>query len=130
MPRSKVQIDKATEKSKLKVNRAFTITIEASELNIQRIVALMLYSDRPPPDLIYVDPVLPGEDAPVLEDSIDWAAVRNVLTKHIVTYATAAGSDAARAMLLEFGGAKLSEVPQENLLSLNASLEAAIKETV
>lgn len=110
------------------------IGIAASEANIQRIGALLLFADHPVAVEKIDNKPLPWEDPtdprfqkpPELE--IDYEVVRRSIMKHLSAYVKKHGEERARAVLSSYGSApRLSSVPQESLLALDAALEAALQ---
>lgn len=124
----------------LKATDTVWIGIRATEHNLQRLAAYLLFAERPIEieRMKTVNPVgsLPWEDpndpayiAPKpAEESIDWELVKRSTTKLLMQYAKEHGEDKARAVLESYGASRLSLVPQEQLIPLNAALEAALKE--
>ena len=108
--------------------RSITITVAASEANLQRLAAYMLFCEHLEP-LVEIGPEkpLPWEDPNdprfVGERQIvDFAVVRREITKLLGEYVAAHSVDDAKALLKSFGGERLSDIPEPQLLGLHAAL--------
>ncbi len=139
MAPSKAQIKKAADQAALKEIKTITVTIRASEFNLQRLAAFMLFCEHLEPIVEVGGPELPmpWEDPtdprfvpdpakPALE--IDYALVRRDITKELERLG--AGSRAAIiAAINTNGGTRISDVPEDNLLSLLSDLNRLNPET-
>lgn len=116
---------KKRDQAELKNINAIQITIEASELNLQRLGALLMFAD-PYTDVKLVKELGPlpweekGEAPPQLE--IDRVAVQNAVTPKLVTYLNEHGHDATRALIESFGAPKLRDLSDEQILGLYNAL--------
>lgn len=113
--------------------RSVTITIEASEGNLQRLAALLLFADRLDEEIKYVDEgPLPWEDPATVEavqrESIDFAVVRRTIVKQLEQYVAQHGADKAKEVIRSFGAERLSQLPEEQLLPLYEALKQATPE--
>jgi hypothetical protein len=120
---------KKLEQAALKELNAIQITIEASEGNLQRLAALLVFADHLTPKLSYTAALLPweepGAEAPDTQLQIDYNAVRNSIVTALGQYVLVHGQEAALKVIRSFGGERVSLVPQEQLLGLLAALETA-----
>jgi hypothetical protein len=131
--RTKAQIEKAQERADLQKVSIIWIGIAATEANLQRLGALLLFADRveikAPVELgplPWEDPTDPRyQQIPELE--VDYEVVKRSIAKHLSAYVKIHGEERARAVLNSFGAPRLSSVPQEQLIPLNAALEAALQ---
>lgn len=128
-------------RDKLATHRTITLTVTASESNLQRLAGFMMFADRPPPEPAIEpggpDDLMPWEDPndprfvpdkpPPPPLDIDYEVVRRSITKHLAKYVEKHGADNARKVLTSFGAPRLSEVPQDQLLALDAALDAALQ---
>lgn len=119
---------KQKERADLKSGDIIWIGIAATEQNIQRLGAFLMFSDyhkeeKPLGPLPYDDPF---EAAPPPELEVDWTSVRNAILEELKRLYNEQG-EAAKVRFLELcnvhGGEKLSTVPNDNLLGLLAALQ-------
>lgn len=116
---------KKRDQAELKNINAIQITIEASELNLQRLGALLMFAD-PYTDVKLVKALGPlpweekGESPPQLE--IDRVAVQNAVTPLLVKYVDTHGHDSTRILIESFGGPKLRDLSDEQILGLYNAL--------
>lgn len=126
-PRKKAA-EKTRERADLKDIRSITITVKASEFNLQRLAAFMIFCEHlepivefgPEKPMPWEDPSDPRFNGPTLE--LDVEAIRRDITKHLSAYVKQHGEDRARDLLRSFGGERLSLVPDEQLLTLRNAL--------
>lgn len=133
-PRSKQQQERALDREKLKQTDTIWIGIRATESNLQRLAAYLLFAERP---IVVTEDVeeskpFPFDDpaafeATIPETSIDWEVVRRSTTTLLVKYVEKYGEEKAREVLRSFGAERLSLVPKDQLIPLNAALEAALE---
>lgn len=133
-PRNSKQTAKAAERREMKDIKTIQITIKASEFNLQRLAAYMLFCEHLEPvieigkelPLPWEDPNDPRFQKPP-ELLIDYEVVRRSIMKHLSAYLKIHGEERAKAVLESFGAPRLSAVPQDQLLALDAALEAALQ---
>lgn len=123
---------KKSDKDELRKMRSVTITIEASENNLQRLAALLLFADRLDEDIKYVEEgPLPWEAPADIEAkqlaSIDFAVVRRSIVKQLEQYVAQYGTEKAKQVIQSFGAERLSQLPESQLLPLYDALTAALK---
>lgn len=112
--------------------RSITITIEATENNLQRLAALMLFADRLDEDIRRSDDgPLPwdepaGASTPAPEAEIDYNVVRRTIVSQLERYVKLHGVDKAREVLRSFGAEKLTLIPVPQLLPLYEAFAAAL----
>ena len=137
---NKKQIEKKQDQADLKVIKTITITVKASEFNLQRLAAFMLFCEHlepivevggPEKPMCWEDPTdprfVPDPAKPALE--IDYALVRRDITKELERLG--AGSRTAIVAAIQAnGGTRISDVPESNLLSLLSDLNRLNPETV
>ncbi len=131
---SKKQIEKHQERNKLREMQSITITIAATEGNLQRIAALLLFADHLEPEVKFKPTLLPWEDPndpqyqkpPELE--IDYEAVKRSIAKNLLAVSERFGVLRAKEILATAEATGLSAVKQGDLVELNASLECALAE--
>lgn len=124
---------KQKARADLKAQDIIWIGIAASEANIQRIAAMLLFADHLEAVERPADGPMPWEDPndpkfqkpPELE--IDYNVVRHSIAKHLSAYVKRFGEERARAVLNSFGASRLSLLPESQLLPLDAALEAALQ---
>lgn len=125
---------KKSDKDELRKIRSVTITIEASENNLQRLAALMLFADRLDEDIKYVDagPLPWEEPAPTepkpLGETIDFNVVRRSIVKQLEQYVAAHGVEKAKQLIRSFGADRLTQLPESQLLPLYETLTLALPE--
>lgn len=131
---TKAQAKKALDRAKLKDTDVVWIGIAATEFNMQRLAALLLFAEHPirveaePTALLpWEDPNDPRFEKPP-ELQIDYELVRRTITKHLTAYLAKHGEEKARAVLKSFGAERISLVAQDQLVPMNAALEAALAE--
>lgn len=129
---------KQIEKGQLKATDTIWIGIKATEANLQRLGAFLLFADYhveeapPEPTLLpWEDPNDPRykEERPL---QIDYELVkRNITTvmKELVTTKGEAFKPTILAVIRDHGGEKLSTVPQDKLVELYAALDQLKEET-
>lgn len=117
------------KKEQLKEVDTIWIGVRASEANIQRIGALLMLLDYTQPTYEKTAPaLLPWEDPndpryqkpPELE--IDRNRVQNALMPLLEAYLTQHGEEKAKEMIQSFGGARIGELSDTQLLDLHNSL--------
>ena len=119
---------------KIKDKDVIQITIAASEINLQRIAALMLFSADPIVREDYVienaEPFPFDEPSPEalkkFDESIDYEAVRHSIIGLLEKYLAKFGADKAKKLLRSFNAERLSEVAREHLLALHDGLDKAV----
>lgn len=116
---------------KLRDKDVIQITIAASEINLQRIAALMLFSADPIVREEYVieDAVMPFDEdaaAEAFDENVDYEAVRLAIVKLLEQYVNKFGAEKAREVLKSFNAKRLSEVAREHLLGLHDGLDSAV----
>lgn len=125
---------KQKDRADLKSGDIVWIGIAATEQNIQRLGAFLMFADyhkeeKPLGPLPYNDPF---EAAPPPELEVDWTAVRNAIVKTMKELTDSKGILIGKASIIEaiklFGGTRLSDVPQDNLVPLLNYLNALNKE--
>jgi hypothetical protein len=125
---------KRSEKDELRKMRSVTITIEASENNLQRLAAFMLFADRLDEDIKYVEegPLPWEEPAPAepkpISETIDFNVVRHSIVKQLEQYVAQHGAEKAKEVIRSFGAERLSQLPEEQLLPLYEALKQATPE--
>lgn len=104
----------------LKQLNAIQITIEASEGTLQRLAALLLFADHLQPDFKVTPTQLPWEEPGVAppELEIDYEKVRRDIATALGPYVVQHGEDAARRVIQSFGGERLRDVPEPQLIGL------------
>lgn len=124
---------KALDRAKLKETDIIWIGIRASEFNLQRLGAFLLFAEypyevesqtEPTGPMMFEDPAdvpLPAE-----ADHVDYEVVKRDIFKNLGTYLEKHGQERAREMLLAYGGARISEIPQNRLVSLAEDLQRAV----
>jgi hypothetical protein len=118
---------KKAEQAKLRERRSITLTIEADELTLQRLSALLLLAQQPfeVSEIVAQGDAMPFDEpteGPPLE--IDYEAVRRDIAR-LVGKLSETGMDTGTIIAaIRRYGAKISEVPREKLLPLNAELRA------
>lgn len=123
---------KTNDKSKLQEMRSVTITISASEGNLQRLAALLLFADHLEPEFKYEDRPLPWEDPndpkfqqpPELQ--LDYNVVKRNVVKLLEQYLAKHGADNARKVIQSCGADRVSLLTEPQLLSLYEALTAAL----
>jgi hypothetical protein len=123
-PRAKPN-PKKLEQAELKELNAIQITLVASEMNLQRIAALLLFADHLQPKLIEKEAVrLPWEEegAEPPKIQIDRRAVENDVAKQLELYVQKHGRDKAVTMIQSFGQPRVGLLPDEQLLDLYHAL--------
>lgn len=132
MPAAKKSLnEKRAEQADLKRLNLITVTLVASEENLMRIAALLTFAtvpyevqmSKPLGPLPWEDPTDPRfQQPPVLE--IDYNAVRNDIMKEMSVWLDGGGPrDVIVAWIVQHGGTKLTDVPNDNLLPLLADLQ-------
>lgn len=133
---SKAAKAKAIERAKLLERKTVTLTFEADEETMQRIAALLQLA-KVPYDILAAPPLppLPWEDPadaryqklPELE--VDCNAVRNEIMaamRHYLRPGGALSPERARehltSLIGNYGGTRLTDVPNDNLLALLGDL--------
>lgn len=123
------QRKKTSDKDELRKMRSITITIEASEGNLQRLAALLLFADRLDEDIQYVDDSpLPWDEPkgpPPISETIDFNVVRRSIVKQLESYVATHGAEKAKQMIRAFGAERLSLLPESQLLPLYEALQLA-----
>jgi hypothetical protein len=127
--------EKRAEQADLRRVNTFTITIQATESNIQRLVALMLFAESPvKAEYVEAGP-MPWEDpndprflAP-RELQIDYELVKQTVVSNLMVLVGKKGREKAVEVLQEVGATGLASVQQDRLVELNELLECAIRET-
>jgi hypothetical protein len=117
----------------LKAQDIVWIGIAATETNLQRLGAYLMFCDHPVAVEKMDDKPLPWEDPndprfqkpPELE--IDYTVVRHSIAKHLVEYVKRFGEERARAVLTSFGASRLSSIPEAQLIPLHDALERALE---
>lgn len=116
----------------LRKQDTMTITVTASNANLQRLRALFLYSDKPvvdvplepeapfPFDELMAAPDPEPVNPPPLE--IDYNAVREHIKALLAQYVERFGIDKGKAMLVSFGAERLSELADIHLIGLHQGL--------
>lgn len=118
---------KAAEKAELQKMSEMTITIRATEGNIQRIFAMLAFADLPEVEIVTEQPSqLPWEEAgtspPQLE--INRNAVANDIMPMLEKYVAAHGPDEAKKLIAAYGAPRLRDLSDEKLLDLYHTLAA------
>lgn len=129
----KAAAKKAAERASLKDIRSITITVRASELNLQRLAAFMLFAEHLEPvieiggekPMPWEDPADPRFVPPT--DSIDYAVVRRDITGKLLAYFKQFGEDRAKDVLRSFGAERLSLLADDQLIPLHDALKAALE---
>lgn len=119
---------KQKERADLKSGDIIWIGIAATEQNIQRFAAFLMFADyhkeeKPLGPLPYDDPF---EAAPPPELEVDWTSVRNAILEELKKLYAARGEEGKNWFLKrcqEHGGEKLSLVPNDNLMGLLQALQ-------
>lgn len=134
-PRSKAAIEAAREKAARQKERIVWIGIAATEANMERLSAFLIFADRVQLEAPIKLGPLPWEDPndpryiegpPELQ--IDYEVVKRSITKLLGQYVERHGATLARSVLESFGAPRLSEVEQSQLIPLHNALEAALQE--
>lgn len=121
---------KKVEQEKLKDINTITVTIQASEMNLQRLAAFLLFCE-------YLEPTytsgetkpMPWENpddprfgqAPELE--IDPEVVRRAIGLELVAAVERVGVERVKAFLAEFGATGLASIPPGSLQEALAALQ-------
>ncbi len=128
---TKTLTKKRTEQAKLHTAQTMTltITVETSEINMQRLAALMLLQDptKVVPEIVDLGP-LPWEGTPADENppplELDHNLVRNEIMRVLTPFITKRSTQDAKVLLTKHGGQSLKTVPEQNLLALLRDIEA------
>ena len=129
---TKALTKKRAEQAALKTVKTVTITLDATEEVLQRLAALLTYSDpsKPLPELADLGP-LPFDARPTVENpqplELDYNLIRKTILAKLEPYKNKYDLDAAKDVLMKHGGYRIRDVPEENLLGLLAEIEAAIE---
>ncbi len=117
----------------LKAQDIVWIGIAATESNIQRIAAFIMFAEWPlvvekvaSGPLPWEDPADPSFQKPP-ELEIDYNVVRHSIAKHLSAYLKKHGEDSARDVLKSFGAERLSLIAESQLIALDTALEAALQ---
>jgi len=123
---------KKVQQEKLKDISTITVTIQASEYNMQRLAALLLFCEHLEPTykvaeaarpLPWEAPTPPGEERGL---EIDTELVRREIAGMLVKHAEQDGVERTKELLKQFGGEGLSKIPPDQLLGLHQALEALL----
>jgi hypothetical protein len=130
---SKAARAKKVAQEKLKDISSVTITIQASEYNMQRLAAFLLFCEHLEP-LFRSEDVrpLPWEDPndprfnqpPALE--LDVEALRRAIASKLLAFAERDGVASAKRLLQTYGGEGLAAIPPEQLPGLLDNLERLV----
>lgn len=119
--------EKGAAQSKLHERHQMVLTIDMTELNFQRLAALMLFADHvQPPEPVNLAP-FPWEEPetdpkPPAELELDYEEVRRGIIKRLEVYVKERGRDQTKRCIQFYGGQTLSEVPQNRLMDLYNAL--------
>jgi hypothetical protein len=124
---------KKLEQAELSELRAIQITLVASEANLQRIAAMLLFADHLEPKYELAAKPLPWEDPndpqyqkpPALE--IDYNAVRNGIMKDLEWYVAQYSEAQAKEFISLHGAERIRDLTEDQLLTMSGSLAAEIK---
>ena len=128
MPKAKRTPKKALTRDELKQLDAFTVTVRASEGNIQRLAAFLMFADFADVELKYIDTPLPWEDPndprflkpPELQ--LNRNGIQNALMPLFEAYFNRHGEEKAKEMIKSFGAERLSLLTDTQLLDMYNAL--------
>lgn len=130
MPARKPSKRQVVEPPKIQADTIW-IGIRASDANIERLGALLLFADIDFKVQGQAEPTgpMPWEapsPMPAEADHVDYEVVKRSIFKHLEKYLAQHGQEKARELIKSFGGARVSEIPQHQLVGLEAALAAAV----
>jgi hypothetical protein len=116
---------KKLEQAELKEINAIQITLVASEANLQRIAAILLFADHHKP--VYTEKEAPlqlpwEEDAPLPELEINRTALENAVMPLLETYLNRHGRDKTQEMIKSFGAERAFQLADMQLLDMHNAL--------
>ena len=128
MPKAKRTPKKALTRDELKQLDAFTVTVRASEGNIQRLAAFLMFADFADVELKYIEMPLPWEDPndprflkpPELQ--LNRNGIQNALMPLFEAYFNRHGEEKAKEMIKSFGAERLSLLTDTQLLDMYNAL--------
>lgn len=126
MARAKRPTKKKLEQAELKELNAVQFTIVASEMNLQRLAALLMFADHHKPVFVEKQPAqLPyEEDAPEPELEINRVALENAVAPLLEKYLNKHGREKTQDMIKTFGVERAFQMGDQQLLILHDSLAA------
>ena len=110
------------------------IGIRASDANLERLGALLLFADidfkvqnqtEPAGPMMFEDPA--EHPLPAEADHVDYEVVKREIFRHLEKYVAKHDGVRAKNLLMTFGAPKVSLIPQDRLLELEAALKAAVE---
>lgn len=116
---TKKQLDQATLKNLGQIQ----FTLVASEGNLQRIAALLLFADWPTEMFRLESQQLPYETVEPPKLEIERKVVEGAIAPLLNAYVEKHGVEKARAMIQSLGVERVRELPDEQLLGLYHSLQ-------
>lgn len=129
MAKPKRALKKKLEQAELQELDAVQITIRASEMNLQRLAALLLFADHLEPKLEYKqeapmpweDPTDPRFQKPP-ELQLNRNAIQNALMPLLENYQNEHDYEKTAQLIQSFGAPRLSELSDTQLLDLHQAL--------
>lgn len=141
MPKRRSKLtEKNLVKRPLRSGDYIDIRISASEINLARITAMMLYAADPIVREEYViqdDTPMPWEEGGAeaiqafneqkfADEAIDWETVRTSIVKLMEQYIKLHKAEGMMKVLRSFNVERLRDVPREHLLGLHDGLDASL----
>lgn len=119
---TKKQLDQATLKNLGQIQ----LTIVASEGNLQRIAALLMFAEWPTEMYKLVPATMPFEEEQPPKLEIERKVVEGAVAPLLGKYVEKHGAERARAMIQSYGAGRVRELTDEHLLGLYNTLQEVL----
>jgi hypothetical protein len=116
---------RAKDKEKLQERRRITITIDATEQNLQRLTALLLFADKFEEEPVKDLGPLPFDEPakPARELQLDYGVIRSGIIKRLSEYVKRHSTEEAKALIRSFGAETINAIAKEQLVGLYDALD-------